>query len=62
MGQTALSLYVTGDDAYERTVTLDEIQTMCDTIRLALEAASGGPIMAGGINSASDPPLCSSPR
>jgi N-acyl-D-amino-acid deacylase len=42
IGHTALRLFVLGDDAYERTATAQEIATMRETIRVAIEAGAIG--------------------
>jgi N-acyl-D-aspartate/D-glutamate deacylase len=42
IGHTALRLYVMGDDAYERTATAQEIETMRDGVRVALGAGAMG--------------------
>jgi N-acyl-D-aspartate/D-glutamate deacylase len=42
IGHTALRLFVMGDDAYERTAVAEEIETMRDTIRVALDAGAIG--------------------
>ena len=42
IGHTALRLFVMGDDAYERTATAEEVETMRDTIRGALDAGAIG--------------------
>jgi N-acyl-D-amino-acid deacylase len=42
IGHTALRLFVMGDAAYDRTATVDEVETMRDTVRAALEAGAIG--------------------
>jgi N-acyl-D-aspartate/D-glutamate deacylase len=42
IGHTALRLFVMGDDAYERTATGDEVESMRATIRAALDAGAIG--------------------
>jgi N-acyl-D-amino-acid deacylase len=42
IGHTALRLFVMGDDAYERTATTEEIDTMREAIRVALAAGAIG--------------------
>jgi len=42
IGHTALRLFVMGDDAYERSATAEEVETMRDAIRVALDAGAIG--------------------
>ena len=42
IGHTALRLFVMGDGAYERTATAGEVESMRDTIRVALDAGAIG--------------------
>jgi N-acyl-D-aspartate/D-glutamate deacylase len=42
IGHTALRLFVMGDAAYDRTATSEEVQSMCEGIRGALEAGAMG--------------------